>query len=61
MRRRRRALALGLGLYAVGMGFLGGMLLERILYDRERTTVLARVTQAEQRLHARLMEIERRP
>ena len=61
MTRRRRVFVLALGLYAAGMGFLGGMLLDRMLYDRQRASVLARVSQAEQRLHARLMEIERRP
>jgi hypothetical protein len=60
MSRRRRALALGLGLYAVTIGFLAGMLLERVRFDEARASVLARVTMAEQRLHARLMELERR-
>jgi hypothetical protein len=60
-RRGRRALALSLGIYGVGMGFLGGMLLDRVLFDRQRNSVLTRVAEAEKRLHARLMEIERRP
>jgi len=59
MSRRRRALALGLCLYAIAMGFLAGMLLERVRFDAERAAVLTRVTMAEQRLHARLMELER--
>lgn len=61
MRHRRRVLLVGLAIYTAGMGVLSGMLIERLLYDRERTSVLIRVKQAEQRLHARLMEIERRP
>jgi hypothetical protein len=56
---RGRALALGLGLYAVAVGLLAGMLLERVRFDAERAAVLTRVTMAEQRLHARLMELER--
>lgn len=59
MSRRRRVLALGLGLYAVVMGFLAGMLLERVRFDVERASVLTRVASAEQRLHARLMDLER--
>jgi hypothetical protein len=41
------------------VGFLGGVLVERIRFDRERASVLERVAHAEQRLHARLMELER--
>jgi len=59
MTRRARALAVGLGLYGVVFGFLGGLLVERLLFDRQRSSVLTRVAAAEQRLHARLMEIER--
>lgn len=59
MTRRARTFALGLALYGVVVGFLGGLLAERLLYDRQRTSVLTRVAAAEQRLHARLMEIER--
>ena len=59
MSRRRRVLAFGLGFYAVVMGFLAGMLLERVRFDVERASVLTRVATAEQRLHARLMDLER--
>ena len=59
MSQRRRALALALGLYAVTVGSFAGMLLERVRFDEERAAVLARVSMAEQRLHARLMELER--
>jgi hypothetical protein len=59
MSRRRRVLALVLSLYAVAVGFLSGMLLERVRFDAERAAVLTRVTMAEQRLHARLMDLER--
>ena len=59
MRRRRLVCTVGLGLYVSAMGFLGGMLVERTRFDRERSRVLGRVATAEQRLHARLMELER--
>lgn len=58
-RRHQLQLALGLGLYAATVGFLGGVLVERIRFDRERASVLIRVAAAEQRLHARLMTLER--
>lgn len=53
------AIGAGLGLYAVTMSFLGGMLVERMRFDVERTRVLRRVADAEQRVHAHLMELER--
>jgi Na+/glutamate symporter len=59
MTRRARTVALALALYGVVLGFLGGLLVERLLFDRQRTSVLTRVAAAEKRLHARLMEIER--
>jgi polynucleotide 5'-kinase involved in rRNA processing len=58
-RRRQLQLALGLSLYLGTVGFLGGMLVERIRFDRERASVLTRFATAEQRLHARLMALER--
>jgi hypothetical protein len=59
MRLRRLSLTLSLGIYVGAVGFLGGVLVERIRFDRERASVLERVAHAEQRLHARLMELER--
>ena len=59
MSRRARAFALGLAVYGFVVGFLGGQLVERLLFDRQRTFVLTRVAAAEKRLHERLMDIER--
>jgi hypothetical protein len=59
MRRRRLWFAVTMGIYVGAMGFLGGVLVERVRFDRARATVLERVAYAEQRLHARLMELER--
>ncbi len=59
MRHRRLSLVLGMGIYVGAIGFLGGVRVERIRFDRERASVLERVAHAEQRLHARLMELER--
>jgi hypothetical protein len=58
-RRRHLHLAMGLGLYLGAVCFLGGVLVERIRFDRERASVLTRFATAEQRLHARLMALER--
>lgn len=57
--RRRIALGGALGLYFVGLGFLGGMALERMRFDRHRDAVLRRYDEATQRLHNTLMTIER--
>jgi hypothetical protein len=52
------ALVGALGLYLVALGFLGGVLAERIRFDRQRSLVLGRLTAAEQQLRARLMTLE---
>ena len=59
MSRRWWVLGVGLGLYAIAMGFLSGMLLERVRFDADRASMLTRVTMAEQRLRSRLMDLER--
>jgi hypothetical protein len=59
MSRRYAAVGVGLALYVAVMGFLGGMLAERVRFDVERGSILRRVAFAEQRLHAHLMELER--
>ena len=47
------------GMWLTLMGFLGGMVVERIRFDRHRTSVLYRLHSAEARLHDRLMAIEK--
>ena len=60
-RRRRLALALGLAyLYVLGMGFLAGVLVDRVRFDQRRAEVLRYLTLTEARLRARLVSLERR-
>ena len=54
-----RGVSLGLALYTLVLGLLGGMLVERIRFDRARIRTFERFEAAEHRLHARLMELER--
>jgi hypothetical protein len=59
-RRRRRTLALFLGgIYFAGLGFLSGIVVERMRFDAARSAVLTHLTDAQQRLHGRLMDLER--
>jgi hypothetical protein len=51
----------GLGcLYLACVGFLAGVCVERIRFDAHRTAVLTQLGATNQRLHARLMDLERR-
>ena len=59
MTRQRIVLTVGLGFYAAVMSFLGGVLVERIRFDAQRSAVLTRVSTAEQRLQAHLMALEK--
>jgi hypothetical protein len=61
MTRTRLAVVVSLGcLYLGGLGVLSGMLLERMRFDVQRAAVLSRLAAAEVRLHAHLMDLERR-
>lgn len=61
-RRHRLAAIVGIVcLYLAGVGFLSGVLVERVRFDARRAAVLERLTTTEQRLHARLMDLEHRP
>jgi hypothetical protein len=58
--RYRRAVMIGLVcVYLGSIGFLSGMLVERMRFDLQRATVLTRLADTEKRLRAHLMEIER--
>jgi hypothetical protein len=46
-------------LYLSAFGFVSGMLAERMRFDWNRSVVLLRLDATEQRLRARLMEIEK--
>ena len=57
--RLRLSMIAGLGgLYLAALGFLCGVVVERIRFDLQRTATVTRLTEAEERMRARLMEIE---
>jgi hypothetical protein len=57
----RLAMIVGLGcLYLAAVSFLAGVCVERIRFDAHRTAGLTQLTATHQRLHARLMDLERR-
>jgi hypothetical protein len=59
MTKHRFALVIALGLYAVGLGFLGGMAAERIRFDQRRTAVLDRYNDTIREWHEFRMLTER--
>ncbi len=50
---------MALTLYGVVLGFLGGVAVDRMLFDRERNAAVSRLEQASRKLHGALMELER--
>jgi hypothetical protein len=59
MTRHRVAAFIALGLYAVVLGFLGGMVAERMRGDVRRDAMLRQYDDTLQRWHTVLMEIEK--
>ena len=57
MTRHETVLAGGLALYLLAVGCAGGTAAERIRFDRERATVLARYDEAVKEWHAILMRV----
>ena len=57
--RRRLAVGGALGFYLLGFGFAVGMVVERLRFDRERVTVLARYDEAVRQWHEFRMAAER--
>jgi len=55
------ALRVALGLYLLGLGFLGGMAVERMRVDARRDAVLRQYDDMLHRWHTVLMEIEKEP
>jgi hypothetical protein len=58
----RRGLGILMGaccLYLTVLGFLTGVVVERVRFDRQRTTVLQRLAATQERLHTHLMNLER--
>ena len=61
MRRwSRSTLGMVLVIYAVGLGLLGGVAVERIRHDQERQVRVKREAEAARRARERAMELERR-
>jgi hypothetical protein len=46
-------------LYLLVVGFLGGMIVDRVRFDASRSVLLTRLEQDTHRVHERLMAIER--
>jgi hypothetical protein len=46
-------------LYLLVVGFLSGMIVDRIRFDESRSTLLARLGEDTQKVHQRLIAIER--
>jgi hypothetical protein len=57
--KHRFGLYVALGLYLLGLGFLGGMAAERIRFDQRRTAVLDRYNDTIREWHQFRMLIER--
>lgn len=57
---RRLGLLVAVGcVYLGAMGFLTGMVVERMRFDHQRALVLQTLSAAQERLHAHLMDLER--
>jgi hypothetical protein len=59
MTRHQFGLCVALGLYLLGLGFLGGMAAERIRFDQARTAVLDRYNDKIREWHQFRMLVER--
>jgi hypothetical protein len=46
-------------LYLLVVGFLGGMIVDRVRFDASRSVLLTRLEQDTHRVHERLMALER--
>jgi hypothetical protein len=57
--RSTRTLRIGIGLYLLGLGVIGGIAAERIRFDRERIAVLDRYRAAVRTHQATLIALER--
>jgi hypothetical protein len=56
---RGRILTTGGYLYLTVLGFLTGMVVERIRFDRQRASLLQHLAATHERLHTHLMDLER--
>lgn len=60
-RREVGILIAGSYLYLAVLGFLTGMVVERIRFDRQRAIVLQHFAATHERLRTRLLDLERQP
>jgi hypothetical protein len=58
-RRQLGVLMAAGGLYIGALGFLSGMLAERVRFDRQRAVLLQDLAATQARLHTHLMDLER--
>lgn len=58
MTRPRLVLTASIALYLAMLGFLGGVLMERMRFDQRRVGVMTRLTALEREVRGRLMELE---
>jgi hypothetical protein len=57
--RCRRAIVIAVaGIYLLGLGFLAGIMVDRMRFDARRSATLRELEEAEQRVRARLMGVE---
>jgi len=60
MTRRELGFLIAAGcLYVTVFGFLTGMVVERVRFDRQRSTLLQHLAATQERLHTHLMDLER--
>jgi hypothetical protein len=60
MTRRRLGVLLAAGcIYLAGLGFLTGVVVERVRFDRQRGILLQHLAATQERLHTHLMDLER--
>jgi hypothetical protein len=60
MKLRSRALEFVVGTYLVAFGMLSGVVLDRMIFDHERSRILHRYERALQQWHDVRMDLERR-
>lgn len=56
--RRRKAIVIALAAYLLGVGFLGGILAERIRFDQKRSVYLHQLDEVVKRWHDYLIAQE---
>jgi hypothetical protein len=59
MNLRITPLSIVIGAYLLGVGMLGGVVIDRMLYDRQRSAVLGRYEEALREWHAYQMTLEK--